>query len=343
MVEVLSQHISKSFSIYNGDSCEVIKGIPDASIHFSIFSPPFASLYVYTASDRDIGNVEDHDQFAEHMRFLIGELYRVMMPGRLLSFHCMNLPTSKARDGIIGLSDFRGRLIRAFEAAGFIYHSEVCIWKDPVTAMQRTKALGLLHKTIRKDSAMCRQGIPDYLVTMRKPGANPEPIPHTHESFPVTTWQKYASPIYNDDVPPDAWDCGLTFEHKGVTLADRFQSPIWMDINPSDTLQHRSARESEDERHICPLQLLVIQRAIHLWTNPGDVVLSPFAGIGSEGFIALGGKTKTTAGLEPRRFIGIELKKSYYEQARRNLIAVEDAEAEACLPFAAEGEDNENP
>jgi DNA modification methylase len=191
----------------------------------------------------------------------------------------MLLPTSKQNDGFIGIRDFRGELIRKFNEAGFIFHSEVVIWKDPVTAMQRTKALGLLHKTIRKDSSMSRQGIPDYLVTMRKPGQNTEPIAHTPEEFPVSLWQRYAS-------------------------------PVWMDINPSDTLQYRSARDDKDEKHICPLQLEVIRRALKLWTNPGDTVLSPFAGIGSEGFVAL---------QEGRKFIGAELKESYYRQACKNL------------------------
>jgi DNA modification methylase len=209
----------------------------------------------------------------------VADLLRVTIPGRLLSFHCMDLPTSKQRDGFIGISDFRGELVRMFIDAGWILHSQVVIWKDPVTAMQRTKALGLLHKQLKKDSCMSRQGIPDYLVTMRKPGDNPERVSHTNESFPVEMWQRYAS-------------------------------PVWFDINPSDTLQYRSAREHEDERHICPLQLEVIRRAMKLWTNPGDRVLSPFAGIGSEGHVALE---------MGRRFVGAELKKSYYEQACRNL------------------------
>ena len=166
-----------------------------------------------------------------------------------------------------------------FEKEGFIYHSEVVIWKDPVTAMQRTKALGLLHKQLKKDSCMSRQGIPDYLVTMRKPGLNDEPCEHTNDSFPVSLWQRYAS-------------------------------PIWMDINPSDTIQFRSAREHKDERHICPLQLEVIERAVKLWTNPQDTVFSPFAGIGSEGYVAI---------KEGRKFFGIELKESYFNQAVKNL------------------------
>lgn len=280
-VKVLNQKQGDGWMMYQGDSCEVLKGIPDESIHYSIFSPPFASLYTYSASPRDLGNCTDHDDFAEHLGFLIPELFRVMKPGRLLSFHCMLLPTSKTRDGVIGLSDFRGSLIRAFVKAGFIHHSEVVIWKDPVTAMQRTKALGLLHKQIKKDSAMSRQGIPDYLITMRKPGVNPEPVTHTNETFPVQVWQRYAS-------------------------------PVWMDIDPSDTLQYRSARENEDERHICPLQLEVIRRAVRLWTNDGDTILSPFAGIGSEGHVAIG---------DGRRFVGVELKESYFKQACRNLAA----------------------
>ncbi|MDE1824691.1 MAG: DEAD/DEAH box helicase, partial [Candidatus Micrarchaeota archaeon] len=273
----------KRFTAYLGDCVDVVKSLPEESIDYSIYSPPFASLYTYSNSDRDMGNCKDHDEFFNHYLFLVKELYRVIRSGRLVSFHCMNLPTSKSRDGHIGLRDFRGELIRAHEAAGFWYHSEVAIWKDPVTAMQRTKALGLLHKTIRKDSAMCRQGIPDYLVTMRKPGDNTKPISHTKDEFPVEVWQKYAS-------------------------------PIWMDINPSDTLQYRSAREHDDERHICPLQLEVIRRGMDLWTAPDDVVMSPFMGIASEGHVAL---------QMGRKFIGAELKESYFNQAVKNLQAVD--------------------
>ena len=280
-MKVIDQIIGEDYALYHGDAIEVVQGIPDSSLHYSIFSPPFASLYTYSNSDRDLGNVRNHSEFFEHFRFLIGDLLRVTMPGRLLSFHCMDLPTSKSRDGFIGLTDFRGDLIRLFVEAGWILHSQVCIWKDPVTSMHRTKALGLLHKQLKKDSCMSRQGIPDYLVTMRKPGENPERVSHTNETFPVDLWQRYAS-------------------------------PVWMDIDPSDTLQYRSARENEDERHICPLQLGVIRRALELWTNPGDRVLSPFAGIGSEGVVALEMN---------RRFVGVELKKSYFCQASRNLKA----------------------
>lgn len=273
---------SDRFNAYLGDCVEGVSGLSSDSIHYTIFSPPFASLYTYSNSPFDMGNVKDDAEFFKQFRFLVSELLRVTMPGRLLSFHCMNMPTSKERDGYIGIRDFRGALIKTFCDAGWIYHSEVCIWKDPVTAMQRTKALGLLHKQIRKDSCMSRQGIPDFLVTMRKPGDNPERVRHGGD-LPVDLWQQYAS-------------------------------PVWMDINPSDTLQRKSAREEADERHICPLQLEVIRRALHLWSNPGDLVLSPFMGIGSEGVAAL---------RMGRRFVGYELKQSYFKQAVANLTAAE--------------------
>lgn len=267
------------WAMHLGDCVEVTAKLPSNSVHYSIFSPPFASLYTYSALPNDMGNCRTHAEFYEHFSYLTKELHRVMMPGRCLSFHCMNLPISKERDGYIGIADFRGDLIRMFQLAGFIYHSEVCIWKDPVTAMQRTKALGLLHKQIKKDSCMSRQGIADYLVTMRKHGENPERVAHTAEEFPVAVWQRYAS-------------------------------PVWMDIDPSDTLQRLSAREEDDERHICPLQLGVIRRGVELWSNPGDEVFSPFAGIGSEGFVSI---------QSGRRFLGIELKRSYFNQAVGNL------------------------
>jgi DNA modification methylase len=261
-----------------GDCVTEMASVDAECVDYSIFSPPFASLYTYTDDPRDMGNCTGKDEFLAHFAFLAKELERVTLSGRLASFHCMLLPTSKARDGVIGLYDFRGDLIRVMEAVGFVFHSEVVIWKDPVTAMQRTKALGLLHKQIRKDSAMSRQGIPDYVVTMRKLGENPKPITHGPE-FPVSLWQKWAS-------------------------------PIWTDINPSDTLQYMSARSEEDERHICPLQLEVITRCLGLWSNPGDLVLSPFAGIASEGVQSV---------RWGRRYLGVELKESYFVQAVANM------------------------
>ena len=267
-----------------GDCVQRIKEIPDDSIGYSIFSPPFISLYSYSNSVFDMSNCASDDEFMDHFRFLVADLYRVIQPGRLLTFHCQNVPMMKERDGQIGLKDFRGDLIRMFQEAGFIYHSEVCIWKDPVTEMQRTKALGLLNKQKNKNAAMSRQGLPDYLVTMRKPGDAVIPVTHDNDSFPVEEWQKYAS-------------------------------PVWMDINQSDTLQYRSARDNNDERHICPMNISEIRRCIKLWSVPGvDTVLSPFGGIGSEGYVAV---------KEGRKFIGIELKPSYFNCAVNNLKTAE--------------------
>jgi DNA modification methylase len=277
-MNVINQEIHDKFSLYNADCVDLARSLPDNSIDFSVYSPPFESLFVFSNSERDMGNNASSADFWQHYRYLIADHMRIMKPGRLIAIHCMNLPTSKTRDGYIGLKDFRGEIIRAHQAAGFIYHSEVCIWKDPVVAMQRTKALGLLYKQLRKDSAMSRQGIADYLVIMRKPGDNPDPVTHTHESLPVGLWQKYAS-------------------------------PVWMDINQTRTLQYMSARENDDERHISPLQLDVIERAIDLWTNPNDLVYTPFLGIGSEVYTAL---------KMGRRGIGSELKPSYFKLAVEN-------------------------
>lgn len=302
----MKESVTDKWALYNGDCVEVVSALPSESVHYTIFSPPFASLYTYSDSPRDMGNVKDHDEFARHFGFLIPELLRVTKPGRLLSFHCMNLPTSKARDGVIGLRDFRGELIRAFSEAGWIYHSEVCIWKDPVTAMQRTKAIGLLHKQLVKDSAMSRQGIADYLVTMRRPGENPEPVAGPlvdyvgDDTSLFDTRGKWRRDQYRDS----------------INIWQRYASPVWMDINASRTLQYRSAREQNDERHICPLQLDVIDRGIELWSNRGDIVLSPFAGIGSEGYVAI---------QKGRRFVGVELKPSYFRQAAANIKAAESS------------------
>lgn len=266
------------FTVHLSDCVKLAKKMEADSVDYSVFSPPFADLFVYSNSDHDMGNCKDDKEFAAQMKFLIDELFRVIKPGHNVSFHCMNLPTTKMRQGFIGLRDFRGDLIRAFQDAGFIYHSEVCIWKDPVTAMQRTKALGLLHKTIRENATMSRMGLPDYVVTMRKPGEIEERVTHG-DDLPVAMWQKYAS-------------------------------PIWDDIDQGRTLNKLPARDENDTKHMCPLQLDVIERCIHLWTNPGDLVFSPFTGIGSEGYCAI---------KMGRKFVGSELKPQYWDLACKNI------------------------
>lgn len=285
-MKVLNQHKGDNFIIYHGDSCEVMKGLPDKSVDYSIFSPPFIDLYTYSDNIRDLSNNKNEDEFFLQFKIIVEELNRIIKEGRLVSVHCMDLPTAKFRDGFIGLKDFPGMIIKLFQESGFIYHSKITVWKDPVVAMQRTKALGLLHKQLKKDSSMSRQGIADYIVTFRRKGDNMQPITHTADNFPVSKWQEYAS-------------------------------PVWMDIKQSNTLQKQSARDDKDEKHISPLQLDLIERCIELWTNEGDIVFTPFAGIGSEVYQAL---------KMNRKGIGIELKESYYNQAVKNCINAEQAD-----------------
>lgn len=274
-----------TFRAIHGDCVEEVAKLPTDSIDFSIFSPPFAELYVYSDDIRDMGNCQDYEEFFVHFQFLVKELARVVKSGRLVAVHCMDLPAMKGKDGYIGLKDFSGMLIQSFQKEGFIYHDRITIWKSPVVEMTRTKSIGLLHKTIKKDSSMSRTGIPDYILVFRNAGDNLVPITHqdTDEKqenyLPVSLWQKYAE-------------------------------PVWYDINYSDTLQYTSARDEKDEKHICPLQLETIRRCLHLWSNEGETVLSPFGGIGSEGHESLRLK---------RNFIGIELKPSYFHQMQRNL------------------------
>ena len=306
--------IGEGWRMINGDCIQSLAETIDESIHYSIFSPPFASLYVYSDADADLGNCKTETEFFSHFAFLIDHLHRVLIPGRLVSVHCMDLPTTMERDGYTGLKDFSGQIIWEFQRAGFIYHSRVAIWKDPLVAATRTKAIGLLHKQLVKDSSRSRQGIADYLITFRKPGDNPQPVSHgsgfdTYAgTLPDPARTKHTDPMKNG------------YSH---IVWQRYASPVWMDIDPSDTLQRQSAREEEDERHIAPLQLGVIQRGIELWTNPGDLVLSPFAGIGSEGYVAV------RAG---RRFLGIELKESYFDQAVLNLRAAEKTQHNLFTP-----------
>lgn len=301
-MKVIDQEVNDKYAIYNGDSVELIQNIEDNSIDYSIYSPPFASLFVYSNSNRDMGNSKDKEQFWTHYSFLIKEQYRTMKPGRIVSVHCMNLPTTKGNEGFIGISDFRGDVIRAFQSAGFIFHSEVVIWKDPVVAMQRTKAVGLLHKTICKDSSMSRMGIPDTLVMFRKPGDNEVPIAGELklEEYAGTEKPNVATEAYNGEV--ERWN--------SINIWQRYASPVWHDINQSNTLNFREGRDDEDEKHICPLQLDVIDRCLQLWSLPGETVFTPFLGIGSEVYMAV---------KKGRKGLGFELKSSYFELAKKNI------------------------
>ena len=292
MSTVLDQATGEGWTLYHGDSVEVLQMLPEDSIHLSIFSPPYGSLYVYSASDRDIGNCRDDAEFYEHFNFIIAGLLRVTKPGRIVAVDCQNLPAMKERDGYIGLKDFRGDLIRAFQRAGFIYHAEFTVWKDPLIEATRTKALGLMHKQLCKDSAMCRAGLPQFLLCFRKPGENPEPVAHpggleyfAGENEPTT-----------GTIAHERWR--------------RYADPVWTDIRATRTLNERAAREQQDERHICPMALDIIERAIQLYSNPGDVILDPFSGIGSTGYMAI---------QTGRRFVGAELKRSYFDQAVKNI------------------------
>lgn len=310
-IKAVDQVVTPEYAIYQGDSCEVIRAIPGDSIHFGIHSPPFEGLYRFSNYDRDISNNEGAS-FWEHYAFLIQELLRVTMPGRLHSVHVMQLPMSKIRHGNIGMRDFRGDVVRAYEDAGWIFHSEVCIWKDPVVAQQRTKSIRLLHKQITKDSSISGQGLADYVVTFRKPGENPEAIDGLFESFSGTdldisreAYERHAAQTRAEGKKPWPFEQWVS-----ILVWQRYASPVWTDIDQTRTLQYRAARDEKDEQHISPLQLDVIERCIDLWSNPGDVVLTPFLGIGSEVYSAV---------KMGRRGIGVELKPSYFRQAVRNI------------------------
>lgn len=322
-IKALEQVVTDDYAIYNGDSCELIRAIPGDSVHFGIHSPPFEGLYKFSNSDRDISNNEG-DGFWTHYSFLIQEILRVTMPGRLHAVHCMQLPTSKTRHGFIGMRDFRGEIVRAYQDAGWIFHSEICVWKDPVIAQQRTKNIRLLHKQITKDSCISGQGLADYVCVFRKPGENPEPVAGMFDDFVGTgvdiskdAYRKYVLRQRASNVPENRiWPFDMWVS---VLVWQRYASPVWMDIDQTRTLQNRrfnpcaqDERDEKDEQHISPLQLDVIERCIDLWSNPNDVVLTPFLGIGSEVWAAVN---------MGRRGIGFELKPSYFAQAIRNLAA----------------------
>lgn len=312
-INAVDQMITPDYAIYQGDSCEIIRAIPGDSIHYGVHSPPFEGLYKFSNFDRDISNNEGSG-FWEHYAFLIAELLRVTMPGRLHSVHVMQLPMSKIRHGHIGMRDFRGEVIRAYEDAGWIFHSEVCIWKDPVIAQQRTKSIRLLHKQVVKDSALSGQGLADFIVSFRKPGNNPEPVAGMFEAYVGEGLDvsdgAYAHYCANPPENVKGWQPWPIDMWRSVLVWQRYASPVWMDINQTRTLQYREGRDQKDEQHISPLQLDVIERCIDLWSNPGETVLTPFLGIGSEVYSAVE---------MGRKGVGIELKPSYFAQAVRNM------------------------
>jgi DNA modification methylase len=283
IIRCLGEKHGNNYAAYNGDCVDVLRQLPDRSVGFSVYSPPFFNLFTYSDSECDMGNNMDDDQFFQHYKFMLMEQRRIMKPGRLSAVHCSDIPFTKWKDGMIGIKDLSGMIVRAHEECGFVLHSRVTVWKDPVVEMTRTKALGLLYMQLKKDSTRSRQGMADYVLVFRAPGDNTEPVGQDAAKFPVEQWQRWAS-------------------------------PVWMDIRQTNTLNVQQARENKDDKHVCPLQLDLIERCILLWSNPGDIVLSPFMGIGSEGFVALKQK---------RKFVGVELKESYFNVAAKNLQGAE--------------------
>lgn len=309
---------SDRYSLYNGDCVEVTSQLPDESIDFMIFSPPFANLYIYSDDIRDMGNCKGLDDFFAQYGYLSEQLYRTLKTGRLMAVHCKQIVRYKGRDGVSGWTDFRGELIRHYEKYGFTYHSEVVIWTDPVLEMQKTKTQRLLYCQLQRDASHTGIGIPEYLLIFRKWDESKEdqeiPIRHyanaaaakkdggdLSQVMPLETWQKYAS-------------------------------PVWFDIKRTDVLNNRVARDDKDEKHLCPLQLPVIERAIQLWTNPGDIVLTPFMGIGSEAYMAV---------KMGRRAVGVELKESYFNQAVTNVKSVAEKDQSDIFDLIAEADTNE--
>ncbi|ESY72080.1 DNA methylase [Mesorhizobium sp. LNHC221B00] len=299
-IKAVDQDVTDRYAIYQGDSCELIRAVPGDSVQFGVHSPPFEGLYKFSGSDRDLSNSEGKT-FWQHYQFLISEMLRITMPGRIQAVHVMQLPTSKRRDGFIGMRDFRGEVIRAWQDAGWHFHSEVCIWKDAVVAQARSKSHRLNHKQVVKDSTISGQALADYIVAFRKPGDNPEPV--------AGALKRYVGEGAGPDYAKFTTD-NDSRNWFSIEVWQRYASPVWMDIRQSRTLQYLTAKDAGDEAHIAPLQLDVIERCIDLWSNPGDIVFTPFLGIGSEVWAAV---------QSGRRGLGFELKDKYFRQARINM------------------------
>ena len=297
---IINQVIAKNYALYHGDTVEVMRSLPDKCMDMSLSSPPFSDLFCYSDSPLDLGNCKTHAEFLTHYGFVVEQLKRIIKPGRNCVVHCMDIPAMKERDGYIGIKDFSGDIIRLFQNHGFIYHSRHTIWKDPLIEATRTKALGLMHKQLQKDSIMSRSGLPDYLLAFRNAGTNTIPVTHSEGLT------QYAGS--NDPTK------GETDIKRSHNIWRAYASPVWMDIRQTKTLNARIARESDDAKHLCPLQLDTIVRAITLWSNPGEIVWTPFMGVGSEVYGAV------TNG---RKGAGAELKGSYFQQAVKNLANAE--------------------
>lgn len=305
---ILEQKITKNYALYNGDCIELMRSLPEGKVDLALFSPPFADLYCYSDSPMDLGNCKNYDEFFVHFGFVVEQLARIIKPGRNCAVHCMDIPAMKERDGFIGIKDFSGDIIRLFQKHGFVYHSRHTIWKDPLIEATRTKALGLMHKQLQKDSTRSRAGLPDYLLAFRNAGENTIPVTHPEGL------ESYAG---SDEMPRAD---GIKRSHN---IWRAYASPVWMDIRQTNTLNAKTAREADDEKHLCPLQLDVIERALTLWSNPGEVVFTPFMGVGSEVYGAV---------LNGRKGMGAELKTAYYNQAVRNLAEVENHMEQELIP-----------
>jgi DNA modification methylase len=306
---IITQTIKNKYALYNGDCIEIARSLPDGKIDLALFSPPFADLYCYSDSDMDLGNCRSYDEFFTHFGFLVEQLARIIKPGRMCAVHCMDIPAMKERDGYIGIKDFSGDIIRLFQKHGFIYHSRHTIWKDPLIEATRTKAIGLMHKQLQKDSIRSRAGLPDYLLAFRNAGENQTPVAHPDG---LTNYCGADNPC-----------AGMTGVKMSHNIWRAYASPVWMDIRQTRTLNARAAREADDEKHLCPLQLDVIERACVLWSNPGEVVFTPFMGVGSEVYGAV---------INGRKGIGAELKTAYYNQAVRNLADAESHMEQDLIP-----------
>lgn len=307
-VKEKTKYITDQFAMYLGDCCQVLPKLPKESVGHSVFSPPFVSLYSYSDHPQDMGNCKNYDEFFVHFGFVVEQLHRLLLPGRVVAVHCSDLPTFKSSGEEIGLNDFPGDLVKCFKKQGFIFHSRHCIWKDPLVAATRTKAIGLAHKQIVKDSSMCRMGIMDMILAFRKKGVNPKPITHKHG----LTQYYGAQPVPHglDRYLSNGDTTDQSRNKRSHWIWQRYASPVWMDIRQTKVLSFKEGKDKDDQRHICPLQGDVIVRCLELWSNPGDIVLTPFMGIGSEVYYSV---------KHGRKGIGVELKPSYFRQAKRNL------------------------